>query len=269
MEHPTVTVMRPLLSLLAAAALAGCASAVTWDPEPPPAAVAAEPIPERPVGPSDHLVRSGDTVYSIAFRNQLDYRQLARWNGIGPGYVIRPGQVLRLTEPPMQRTGDIASQAVDLDVAGAPRAIGSSAPPPTVTSEPAIVAGGRSGWTWPTDGVVMRGYDTASGSKGLDFTGEVGQPVRAAAAGKVVYSGNALKGYGELVIIKHDDLRLSAYGHNATRMVNEGDTVTAGQQIAAMGMGPENKPMLHFEIRERGVPVNPVPFLPAKQASGD
>ena len=130
-------------------------------------------------------------------------------------------------------------------------------------------SGGPYRWQWPTNGVVVRGYNPGAGSKGLDFTGSVGQSVVAAAPGKVVYSGSALKGYGELIIIKHDDLRLSAYGYNRTRLVNEGDMVRGGQPIAELGLGPENRPILHFEIRERGQPVDPVPYLPARTASNN
>jgi len=118
-------------------------------------------------------------------------------------------------------------------------------------------------WQWPTSGVVLRKYDMASGSKGIDVGGELGQPVYAVSPGKVVYSGSALKGYGELIIVKHDDTYLSAYGHNRRRLVKEGDEVRAGQTIAELGIGPEQKPLLHFEIRENGKPVDPLAFLPA------
>lgn len=315
--------------LLLSTALGGCANWLAWE-EPPqreahrPPEV--EPTPERAVGPSDHMVRRGDTVYSIAFRNNLDYRELARWNGIGADYLIRPGQVLRLQSPPPVRLieGDIESTPTPLEGPSASRPVAlsaeippSTAPPPTPPSvtgkgrarpiplpaqtlprplpgtEPSAPANGQvalnappavpvpvadppppltseSGgpyrWQWPTQGVVVRGFNPASGSKGLDFAGDLGQAVVAAAPGKVVYSGAALKGYGELVIIKHDDLRLSAYGYNRTRLVEEGQMVRGGQAIAELGLGPENKPILHFEIRERGQPVNPVPYLPARTA---
>lgn len=114
---------------------------------------------------------------------------------------------------------------------------------------------------------MVRGFNPATGSKGLDFGGDLGQAVLAAAPGKVVYSGAALKGYGELIIIKHDDLRLSAYGYNRRRLVAEGQMVRGGQQIGELGLGPESRPILHFEIRERGQPVDPVPYLPAKTAT--
>lgn len=317
----------PALALLAGL-LGGCAGMLSWegpgdsDPAytsanlPPAAPRSPEPLPQRPVGPSDHLVRKGDTIYSIAFRNQLDYRELARWNNIGPDYRIYTGQVLRLTPPgELRATGSrLAVQTVDLNETGKPQPLprgagasplprpvpvpaapaGSSPPPLSLPpASPAAVAtapgaattaaaaplpppatatvptvagasGGLPGWRWPTEGGVLRGFNPDAGSRGLDFTGTVGQPVVAVADGKVVYSGSALKGYGELVIIKHDDLRLSAYGYNRRRLVKDGDTVVAGQPIAELGLGPENKPLLHFEIRERGRPVNPAGFLPAR-----
>ena len=323
-----------VLSLLIPATLllGGCASLLTWDPPPERQvhnAPEVEPLPERAVGATDHLVRKGDTVYSIAFRNNLDYRELAKWNSIGTDYLIRPGQVLRLRAPEAVRLieGDIVSTPSPLEtpVVGAPVAlnsgippstappprstggsrprpiplpsdmpaaplpgtggsptpsapIGSPAPapaggpvaiavpadrPPPITSE----SGGPYRWQWPTDGVVVRGFNPAAGSKGLDFGGDLGQPVVAAAPGKVVYSGAALKGYGELIIIKHDDLRLSAYGYNRRRLVAEGQMVRGGEQIGELGLGPESRPILHFEIRERGQPVDPVPYLPAKTAA--
>jgi lipoprotein NlpD len=109
---------------------------------------------------------------------------------------------------------------------------------------------------------VIKTYNMAAGSKGIDISGELGQPVQAVADGKVVYSGSALKGYGELIIVKHDDTYLSAYGHNRRRLAKEGDTVRAGQTIAELGVGPEQKPLLHFEIRENGKPVDPLGYLP-------
>lgn len=304
MTHPAFRAAAASAALLVAA----CANLVTWEPErrqapvvasSTPVATDGEPLPARAAGPGDHLVRRGDTLYAIAFRNQLDFRDLAKWNNIGPDYLIYPGQVLRLgPPPPLRAQGDaIASQGIDLDETGAPQAISTTRTPVAMASpspQPAPLApatstlppspavqptvsnpvvatpagrGGAPGWRWPVDGTVVRGYNPAAGAKGLDFTGTLGQPVVAAAGGKVVYSGSALKGYGELVIIKHDDLRLTAYGYNRRRLVNEGDVVSAGQQIAELGLGPENKPLLHFEVRERGKPVNPVPFLPERVAA--
>jgi lipoprotein NlpD len=118
-------------------------------------------------------------------------------------------------------------------------------------------------WEWPTRGKLLRAFDGSS-NKGIDIGGEPGQIVVASRAGKVVYSGSALKGYGELIIIKHDEDTLSAYGYNRRRMVEEGDSVVGGQPIAELGFGPENKPLLHFEIRDHGKPVDPKQLLPAR-----
>lgn len=305
---------RHALWLLSATAMSGCANFWSWQTVPqrqvhnqPEVLSRSQPV----LNANEYQVRQGDTMYSIAFRHSLDYRELARWNSIGDDYLIVPGQVLRLSTPESValRTGDIVAQpdlagvsevsrpvalpsetmgsAVSQDaapivlprapavpVAVAPPLPPAASPVPASASAPTDVAlqqpatsglgGGRSGWQWPTEGVVVRGFNPSAGSKGLDFAGQLGQPVVAAAAGKVVYSGSALKGYGELIILKHDDLRLSAYGYNRSRLVKEGDMVRAGQHIAELGLGPENKPILHFEIRERGQPVNPVPYLPAR-----
>jgi lipoprotein NlpD len=274
-----------LLTLSLAAGLSGCAGMANWSEQsaeerayslPPSPPRPSETLPQRPVGPRDHLVKKGDTVYSIAFRNQLDYRELARWNNIGSDYLIYTGQVLRLTPPgdlPASGT-KLASQGVDLNETGRPQAlstrptpiVGAAMPAPTSVTAPAqpFPAPAAGAWRWPTQGTVARTFNPDAGSRGIDLTGNVGQPVIAAAGGKVVYSGSALKGYGELVIIKHDELHLSAYGYNRRRLVNDGDVVTAGQQIAELGMGPENKPILHFEIRERGRPIDPAKLLPGR-----
>lgn len=265
--------------LLLATLSSGCAGLLSWEAPPPERKVYNGPEapvkPERAVGADDYVVHRGDTVYSIAFRHNLDFRELARWNGIGAGYLIRPGQVLRLKTPPpppraRHQAGDVETEAApETDVAiGKPQPVTAETPPPPAPpAEPvdtAAVTGEGFQWAWPTHGVVNRGYEPAQGSKGLDFTGTLGQPVFAAAPGRVVYSGNALKGYGELIIIKHDEVHLSAYGYNRARHVKEGDVVTSGQPIGEMGLGPENKPLLHFEIRDRGKPVNPVGFLPSR-----
>ena len=267
--------------LVAAALLAGCADLYRWPDrmsQPPArrAAPAAEPAPQ-----GHYVVKPGDTLYSIAFRNQLDYRELAVWNDIGPDFLISVGQVLRLSAPEIAGTGSIQTAPMDAGGPVATAPLGSAPPPvaapgpvtpgtpsaspaPPVTSAPArqpempLVTQ----WRWPTRGAVVKNF--GNGGKGIDIGGELGQPVHAAAAGKVVYSGAALKGYGELIIIKHDDLHLSAYGYNRRRLVGEGATVAAGQPIAELGLGPEQKPALHFEIRRKGKPVDPADFLPAR-----
>ena len=198
--------------------------------------------------PDTYMVRSGDTVYSIAWRHGLDYRQLARWNGLDNSYLIHPGQRLVLKPP----------------AGGSPRP--SAAPTASIPSTPSPQAAAepRPDWIWPTRGDVVAGFrEGASARKGIDISGRLGQPIRAAAAGRVVYTGSGLIGYGKLIIIKHNKTYLSAYGHNNKVLVKEGDQVRSGQHIAAMGEGPGKRPVLHFEIRMNGRPVDPAGYLPA------
>ncbi|TAJ51671.1 MAG: LysM peptidoglycan-binding domain-containing protein [Nevskiaceae bacterium] len=287
---PAMSTSRLVLALLPSALLAACGYG--WQEEPrvyPPSAAnsARGQVVAGTSGlPGDYLVQPGDTLYAIGFKNQIDWKDLAAWNGIaGPDYLIRVGQGLRLSAPlassgsevvetrplqtgalppPPKPTGP-APVPVPAPVpmpapVGAPSAV-AAVPTPSVLPAP---ANSPFRWAWPTTGPVLRGYNLAAGAKGIDIGGDIGQPVTAAAAGKVVYSGSALKGYGELVIVKHDDTYLSAYGYNQRRLVKEGDEVRAGQTIAELGVGPEQKPALHFEIREHGKPVEPLRFLPAR-----
>lgn len=235
---------------LLTAGLAGC-----FAPEPIPSGHrgSSRSPSHRPGAGETYVVTRGDTLYSIAFRNQLDFHDLANWNGIGRDYTIYPGQVLRLSPP--------SRPALPPAVASVPR----SSPPPRKPSAPRSRPGhlvSAEGWEWPTPGPLLRAFD-ADGNKGIDIGGRVGQLVVASQGGKVVYSGSALKGYGELIIIKHDEDFLSAYGYNRRRLVEEGQTVVGGQPIAELGLGPEQRPLLHFEIREHGKPVDPQPLLPA------
>lgn len=192
-----------------------------------------------------HVVQKGDTLYSIAWRYGLDYRDLADWNRIAADYLIYPGQELRLTPPParsrrQQRERPVAAPA-----------------PQRAAATPASVIK----WQWPTRGRLLQA-DTPVSRKGVDIGGSAGQSIVAAAAGSVVYSGSGLLGYGKLIIIKHNDTYLSAYAHNQEIYVKEGDKVVGGQKIATMGIGNSGKPVLHFEIREKGKPVNPLSRLP-------
>ena len=257
---------------LAASVLAsGCADLYRWPermdrPPPGPAARRPEPAPE-----GHYVIKPGDTLYSIAFRNQLDFRELAVWNDIGPDYLITPGQVIRLTAPEVQASASIQTVPMERPQPGPPATAAippASAPAPAprapASAPPAPELPAVTQWRWPTRGSLVKGFGDGNGGKGIDIGGELGQPVLAAAAGKVVYSGAALKGYGELIIIKHDDVHLSAYGYNRRRLVAEGASVTAGQPIAELGLGPEQKPVLHFEIRRKGKPVDPTGYLPAR-----
>lgn len=251
--------MRVLLVLLALG-LAGCAELYRW-PDRMNAPSARRTVRSEPAPEGHYVVKAGDTLFSIAFRNNLDVRELAVWNDIGPDYLIRVGQVIRLT-PPMVVSGEggssIVTRPLVAPAADEPAAADPVAPPSRGAAGTAS-AGSR---TWPASGPVVRKF--GEGGKGIDIAGEVGAPVRAAADGKVVYSGSGLKGYGELIIVKHDETYLTAYGNNSRRLVSEGARVTAGQPIAEMGLGPEQKAALHFEVRRRGKPVDPAGFLPPR-----
>jgi lipoprotein NlpD len=273
---------------------AACGSAGVHEPSARHARPAAQP--RAVTGPGQYQVQRGDTLYSIAFRNQIDYHDLANWNNIGRDYAIYPGRVLRLTPPgsqfvpagaaepaaPTALASRPASTTLPAATSPPPRLAPSTVPPlpPDTAPPPSAAQPGQvsrsidadlSGpgfdaghWEWPTRGKLARGFASDGSSKGLDIAGEVGQIVVAAAGGRVVYSGSALKGYGELVIIKHDEQYLSAYGYNRRRLVEEGQQVLAGQPIAELGEGPEQKPLLHFEVRDRGRPVDPLPLLPKR-----
>ncbi len=198
--------------------------------------------------PEYYTVRSGDTLYSIGWRHRLDYRDIARWNGIGRDYRIYVGQRLRLRPPP----GGVAARTPQ-------RPAPSTVRPPPVTLPPAPA------WTWPVLGGRVAGpVKQPSGGVGLRIDGAMGQPVLAAADGKVVYTGTGLHGYGVVIIINHVNGWLTAYGHNATVEVREGDAVTAGQRIATMGEGVGQQPMLYFEIRIEGAPIDPLSQLPRR-----
>lgn len=211
-----------------------------------------------------HVVKRGETLYKIAWQHGIDQRDLARWNGLRDPDVISVGQRLRLTPP-----------------RGAPAAQSPVPQPPTAAARKPPVAPGAPAtgpsasvqrlpsaqpplWLWPTDGQVVTRFGARTGiATGIGIRGREGQPVRAAAGGRVVYAGSGLIGYGQLVIIKHNDTYLSAYGHNSRLLVSQGQDVARGATIAFMGQGPERQPRLHFEIRRDGVPVDPLLFLQA------
>lgn len=226
-----------------------------------------------------YRVVRGDTLYGIAFRHGLDYREVARWNGIGAPYTIYPGQTLRL-KPGAATTGRPIASGVKPAPIRAPPPPTTRAPPPAArTSPPAtrptpgtpsrVVSTpspvGAIVWRWPADGQIVGRFVAGDQTRqGVDIAGNAGQPVRASADGVVVYSGAGLVGYGELVIIKHSDEWLSAYGHNRRRLVAEGESVKTGQQVAEMGRTGASRDMLHFEIRRNGRPVDPLPLLPGR-----
>jgi lipoprotein NlpD len=335
--------------------LAGCGtlrSSVVVEPAPavhdgastPGSAVARTPVPG-----GSYVVQKGDTLYSIAFRNGVDFRDLAQWNQVAEPYTIWPGQTLMLSPPrhgpattvasrpaptstpaqaPASGSAVVGAKQTPAPVAGAPvfqpvepAAAGSAtpaanavastgtastpattrpasagvtaashptpaasagvvpvagvpAPTPAAVPPPAppatvppAVSRAVSGlvWRWPADGSVGRRFKRDDAIPGIEIVGKSGAPVRSAADGVVVYSGNGLVGYGELVIVKHSDSLLSAYGHNRKRLVKEGQRVTAGQQIAEMGSsGGAAQAGLEFQIRKDGNPVDPLAYLPPR-----
>lgn len=236
--------------------------------------------PQRPtVTTGQYVVRRGDTLFSIAFRYGWDYKALAARNQIPEPYTIRPGQTIRFDG----RSNSTSSTVVSAPGAARPPVASTTtstttsssgsvkttviSKPVTVVPPPTSVPAGPSpkGWTWPSNGVLI-GKFSSNGSlnKGIDIAGDLGQPVLAASDGSVVYAGSGLRGYGELVIIKHSDTYVSAYGHNRRLLVREGQQVKAGQTIAEMGSTGTDRVKLHFEIRRQGKPVDPLQFLPSR-----
>ena len=294
---------KALAIVLSCIVLSGCL--------PPPMA----PVESRLVAQNDaldrgyHVVGTGETLYSIAFAYDLDYRTLARWNGIGTDYRIFPGQRLKLSGPRLP-SGTYERQSSDENVK-----IATAEPPPKAIELPSVrpsqngnnsnkpadpkpVNGGKpvsekpvaeltkppkipvnsqenrtspsvpSGpirWQWPAPGRVMAGFSASpTGNKGVNIAGKSGEPVKAAAPGRVVYAGSGLRGFGQLVIVKHDEDYLSAYAHNSRIHVKENDSVKAGQLIADIGSTGTDVAKLHFEIRYRGQPVDPLKHLPKR-----
>ncbi|MEX1080879.1 MAG: peptidoglycan DD-metalloendopeptidase family protein [Halofilum sp. (in: g-proteobacteria)] len=248
---------RPLL-LAALLALTGCAgSGLTGDA----------------FRPAVHVVRAGDTLYSIAWRHGLDHRELARWNDLDSPDHLRVGQRLRLssrgpvaasdrsTSAPTRQSRTTAQRESQAESRSAPAESEESA---KESSKP--VGDEPGAWRWPAGGELIGefGGDGVAG-RGIEIAGEMGAAVKASAGGEVVYSGEGLQAYGQLVIIRHGGGFLSAYAHNDRLLVDEGQQVVAGQQIAGMGRTNDGDVLLHFEIRRQGTPVDPLDFLPARE----
>ena len=205
-----------------------------------------------------YTVKRGDTLFSIGTRLGYSYKDLARWNGIGKDYVIYPGQVLKLYPRSAARArAPASSAAARAGSAGATAGRGA----PRVAARP---LGPPVKWQWPVSGGAATLTARPNGGHGLTISGRLGDEIRAAGPGKVVYTGAGLLGYGQLVIIKHNDTYLSAYGHTRSVEIREGDAVVSGQRIATMGTGPQGTPMLYFEIRVHGEPHNPLSLLPQR-----
>ena len=261
------------------------------------------PISTRGQPPStivvEHIVAPGETLYSIAWRYGLDYKGLARVNGIGSDYGIFPSQIIRLEDnvsvtsvpsPVVVTTPPVRPTVVVKPVPKSRPLVKTSQPkisPSPVIEKPIaarrpekkstpvskgddfVSGSGKIYWRWPAKGKVITNFYRNTGlKKGIDIEGKKGESVNAAASGKVVYAGGGLRAYGKLVIIKHSETYLSAYAHNHRLRVKEGDVVKSGQRIAdigSSGVGVKGKPRLHFQIRKNGKPINPLPLLPKRK----
>lgn len=270
-------------------------TAVSTAPEPaaPPATAGApvlKPLPgaENAGKAGYYTVKPGDTLIRIGLDSGQNWRDIVRWNNLENPNVIEVGQVLRVTPPgavvasaPMTTEGGVVTRPVVT-----PSAVPSATPPgqpasaarpagsaPTTGGVPVVApvapaatsAGGEEemAFIWPAGGTLLSGFDEIK-NKGLDIAGKVGEPVLAAADGRVVYSGAGLRGYGNLIILKHNNTFLTAYAHNQTLLVKEDQSVRKGQKIAEMGSSDADRVKLHFEIRRQGKPVDPAKYLPAR-----
>ena len=206
-------------------------------------------------GAGTYVVRKGDSLYSIAFRYGLDYKSLARINRVRPPYTIYAGQSIRLRGSAKllkKDSGPVATQSSSKSSSKASKSR-------RVSSAPVA------SWRWPLKGGVINRFSLVQPvNKGIDIAGDLSNTVTAAADGVVVYAGGNLRGYGELVIVKHNNSFLSAYGNNEKMLVKEGEKVKAGKAIARVGKTAANDQMLHFEIRRDGKPVDPLKYLPAR-----
>lgn len=222
--------------------------------------------------PGYYAVRPGDTLIRIALDHGQSSKDIARWSNVDNPNRIEVGQVLRVV-PPVVSTLAMANGVVTKPVTVAsatplatPPATAASADKPAAVSGPAPAAGvgeDEINWIWPTHGVVLTGFDEVK-NKGLDIGGSAGDPVLAAADGRVVYVGAGLRGYGNLIILKHNNTYLTAYAHNQTLLIKEDQSVRKGQKIAEMGSSDADRVKLHFEVRRQGKPVDPAKYLPAR-----
>lgn len=268
----------PTQPVAAAPLPGGAAGTVITEAAPPK-----PPLPgaENAGKPGYYTVKPGDTLIRIALDNGQPWRDVSRWNGLDNPNLIEVGQVLRVGQPavdptqatvkPVTTAGRVESRTLDSKSAaavGAASAAGTAATMATTTTVTTTPAATRESdenldWLWPANGPVATPFDDVK-SKGLAITGKAGDPVYAAADGRVVYAGAGLRGYGNLVIVKHNATYLTAYAHNQTLLVKEEQAVRRGQKIAEMGASDADRVQLHFEIRRQGKPIDPAKLLPVR-----
>jgi len=233
-------------------------------PVPAPDTSAASPSSKAMPGsenagkPGFYTVQRGDTLTRIALDHGQSWRDLATWNQLSNAHLIEVGQVLRVSPPgAVTEPSGVVVQPIGPSAQAAPK--------PTPPASPPAPAANDSGlsFAWPANGTVIGTFDEVK-NKGLDIAGQAGDPVLAAADGQVVYAGAGLRGYGNLIILKHNNTFLTAYAHNQSLLVKEDQQVRRGQKIAEMGKTDADRVKLHFEIRRQGKPVDPAKFLPAR-----
>lgn len=236
------------------------------------APVGTEVLVKQPQGfenagkPGYYAVKPGDTLTRIALENGQSPSDIALWSQLEDPNRIEVGQILRIVPPVTQ---EVVVQAVTKPVVSAgslnkPAAVAPTPVSPVKSSATPVPATDTEiNWVWPANGIVLAGFDEVK-NKGLDIGGSAGDPVVAAADGRVVYVGAGLRGYGNLIILKHNNVYLTAYAHNQTLLVKEDQAVLKGQKIAAMGNSDADRVKLHFEVRRQGKPVDPAKYLPAK-----
>lgn len=240
--------------LLAASLIAGCTSS----------GLLSIPVSDQgryQYAPKIYTVQKGDTLYGISWAFGFDYKQVAQWNNINLPYTIYVGQQIYLY-PKEQKNQRVKAKPIVLTTLPRqkqPTQTLASAPDKQPVSVPQKTVAGK--WAWPAQGKLVGKFSPKSGNKGIQIAGVEGSPVRATSGGQVVYAGEGLRGYGKLIIVKHSSDYISAYAHNKEILVSEGQTIASGQRIASMGQTDANAPMLHFEIRKGGSPVDPMRFL--------
>jgi lipoprotein NlpD len=266
----------PVEDRMARSATPAASAAIAPAVAPPPAVDASAVKPpqgfENAGKPGYYTVKPGDTLLRVALENGQSMQDIARWSHIDNPNRIEIGQVLRVVPPggndvvvkPVTRpvvVATTAGAAASSASVVAPAASAASAPV-LASAKPATIDG-EINWVWPANGVVLAGFDEVK-NKGVDIGGNAGEPVLAAADGRVVYVGAGLRGYGNLIILKHDNIFLTAYAHNQTLLVKEDQSVLKGQKIAEMGNSDTDRVKLHFEVRRQGKPVDPSKYLPSR-----
>ncbi len=227
--------------------------------------------------PGYYTVKPGDTLIRIGLDTGQNFRDIVRWNNLENPNLIEVGQVLRIVPPatdnPLVITRPVLSGTATTTTSVLPPLSAPPARPVSAASAPAPAAVASSSqpangedeiaWIWPAQGKLIAGFDEAK-NKGYDIDGKAGDPIIASGDGRVVYAGAGLRGYGNLIILKHNNTYLTAYAHNQTLLVKEDQTVKKGQKIAEMGSSDADRVKLHFEIRRQGKPVDPAKYLPAR-----